>query len=98
GEGLLEHPGEHATDGFIELEDGVADEAVAHHDVDVAPLAPAREDVAPFHVPDVPESGSLLQQLVRFYDDGVALLVLFPELQQPDAGARPAHHVAGLPP
>src|SRR3989441_2828171 len=96
GECLLQHSGEHAAGGLIELEDRIADETVAHHDVDLAALAPARQDVAPFHAPDVADPGSLLQELVRFLDDGIPLLVLFPDVEEPDTGARPPHHVPGV--
>src|SRR5438874_12231980 len=85
------HAHEHPARGLVELEDRVADEAVAHDDVDPSLLALARKDVAAFDVPHVLDARRLREELVRFLDDRVALFVLLSDGPEPVAALRPHH-------
>src|ERR1051325_1935869 len=67
---------------------------VAHDHVDPALLALTRQDVPALDVPDVVNARRLLQELVRFLHDGVALLVLLAHVQQAHAGPRLVQYVA----
>src|SRR2546422_9583061 len=75
GERLLHHAHEHPARGLVELEDDVADEAVAHDDGDPSLLALAREDVAAFDVPHLLDARRLRDELGRVLDDRVSLFL-----------------------
>src|SRR5438034_1228055 len=96
GERLLHHAHEHPARGLVELEDDVADEAIAHNDVDPSLLALARQNVAAFDAPDVRDPRRLLEELVCFLDYRVALLVLLTDVEQAHARLRPVQHVAHI--
>ena len=96
GEGILQQLGEHAPGGLVELENRVAHEPVAHHDVDAPGLAGAREDVATFHVAEVVDVRRRLEQLVGFLNDRVPLLVFLADVERPNTGPGAAQHVPGV--
>src|SRR5262249_2335299 len=86
---------EELRDRLIELEEDVADKAVADHHVEVAVRTTAAQDVAPLDVAGEVEP-ALHQQLVRLFHRDVALLGLLADGEQPDGGVLLAVGITGV--
>src|SRR3954469_15485673 len=91
----LEHPADHRRDGLVELEDDVADEAVADHDIEGPAVAGAGGDIASFDVAEEVES-RLLQETMRLLGNGVSLFGLLSNREQSDGRVRALEDVLGV--
>src|SRR5687768_3056465 len=92
---LPEKARHHRRDRFVELEDDIADEAVADDDIERPAITFALGQVAPLDIALKAEARGK-EQLMRFLHHRVSLLRLFPYAKQADGGIGASENTFGI--